>query len=75
MYPNLNAEFARKNLTLKKVVEELKKRGIHMTVATLSQKKNGKYPITLDEAKALKDITGAEIPIEVLFEEKIEEGE
>lgn len=69
MYPNLNAEFARKNLTLEKIVEELKKRGIRMTIATLSQKKNGKYPITLNEAKALKDITGANIPLEELFEE------
>lgn len=75
MYPNLNAEFARKGLTLEKAVEELDKRGITMSVTTLSQKKNGKYPITLDEAKALKDITGADITLEELFEERVEEGE
>lgn len=69
MYPNLNAEFARKGLTLEKAVEELKKLGIEMTAPTLSQKKNGKYPITLNEAKALKAITGADLPLEVLFEE------
>lgn len=69
MYPNLNAEFARKKLTLEKVVEELKSRGIDMSVSTLSQKRNGKYSFTLDEAKALKEITGADIPLEVLFEE------
>ena len=69
MYPNVRAEFARKNLTLEKIVEELQKRGITMTVPTLSLKLNGKYPITLDEAKAIKAITGADIPLEVLFEE------
>ena len=69
MYPNVKAEFARKDLTLEKVVAELKKRGISMTIATLSQKLNGKYPITLDEAKAIKEITGADIPLEILFEE------
>lgn len=68
MYLNVKAEFARKNLTLEKVVTELKKLDVNMTVATLSQKLNGKYPITLDEAKAIKKITGADISLEVLFE-------
>lgn len=69
MYPNVRAEFARKNLTLAKAVEELEKLGINMNVTTLSLKLNGKYPFTFNEAKAIKAITGAEIPLEKLFEE------
>lgn len=69
MFPNFNAEYARCNLTLEKVVDELEKRGISMTVSTLSQKKNGKYPITLKEAKALKEIVNTDLPLDVLFQE------
>ena len=69
MYPNLNAEFARKNLTLENVVDELKKRGINMAVTTLSLKKNGKYSFTLKEAKAIKAVVDTDLPLEVLFEE------
>ena len=69
MYPNLRAEIARKNLTQADIVEKLKARGFNITVPMLSQKLNGKYPIYLDEAKALKKIVETDIPIEVLFEE------
>lgn len=69
MYPNLKAEIARKGLTLLKIVEELKKRGINMTVSMLSLKLNGKYPLYLNEAKALKEIVETDIPIDILFEE------
>lgn len=69
MYPNLKAEFARKNLTLCKIVEELKKMDCKMTVSTLSMKLNGKFPLTLNEAKALKHVVETDLPLEVLFEE------
>ena len=69
MYPNFNAEYARKNFTLEKLAEEMEKRGCKRTVPTLSQKLNGKYPITLDEAKVLQAIVAPDIPIEELFEE------
>lgn len=69
MYPNFNAEYARKNFTLEKFVEELKKRGISMTVGTLSQKKTGKYPITLNEAKVFKEIVETDLPLDILFKE------
>lgn len=69
MYPNLKAEIARKGLTLEKIVEELKKRGINITVSMLSLKLNGKYEIYLKEAKALKEIVETDIPIDILFEE------
>ena len=70
MYPNFNAEYARKDFTLEKLAEEMKKRGCKRTVPTLSQKLNGKYPITLDEAKVLRDIVAPNIPIDELFSEE-----
>lgn len=63
MYPNLRAEMARRNLTLEPLANEL-----DITVPTLSQKLNGKYPITLNEAKKIKVFLNTEIPLEVLFE-------
>lgn len=71
MFPNFEAEKARKGLTLEKISAEMEKRGCGRTVTTLSQKLNGQYPITLNEAKALKAIVGTDLPIEVLFEEAV----
>ena len=74
MFPNLKAEFARKGLTLEKVVNELEKLGVGMTVPTLSlkmNKKNKKAGFTLDEAVALKKIVGSDMPLEELFEEAV----
>ena len=71
MYPNLKAEIARNNLTLEKMVNALAEIGHTMTISTLSLKLNGKYPITLNEAKALKQIVGTDIPLDTLFEEAI----
>ena len=75
MYPNVEAERTRAGLTLEPIAEEL---GI--TVSTLSQKLNGKYPITFCEAIKIKEIIVREktkkgisinidMPLEVLFEE------
>lgn len=64
MYKNVKAEFARKGLTLEVVAKEL-----GVTVSTLSQKMNGKYPFTLNEAKAIKKVLEVDIPLEILFEE------
>ena len=69
MYPNYKAELARKGITLEKLAEEMERRGYKRTVPTLSQKLSGKYPITLDEAKAMKAIVETDLPIEILFEE------
>lgn len=68
MYPNVRAEYARRNLTLKSTVEELARLGFEMSVPTLSMKLNGKFPFTLDEAKALKEILKTDLPLEELFE-------
>lgn len=70
MYPNLNAEIARKGLTLEDMTIELKKRGFNTTVSMLSQKLTGKYKIYLNEAKALKEIVDTDIPIDILFDEE-----
>lgn len=70
MYPNMRAEIARKNLKLEDIVAKMKKKGFNLSVSMLSQKLNGKYPIYLDEAKALKAIVETDIPLEVLFSEE-----
>lgn len=73
MYPNFKAECARKDLTLERLVELLGERGIKRTVSTMSLKLTGKYKLTLNEAKALKDIVGTELPLDVLFAERVTE--
>lgn len=65
MYPNFNAERARRNITLETLSEAL-----DVTVATMSQKLSGKYPITLLEAKKLKAAIGTNLPLEILFSEE-----
>lgn len=71
MLINLKAEMARKNLTLKAIVNELHTRGFTMTIATLCNKLNGKSQFTFKEAKALKEILNVDIPLEELFEEAV----
>lgn len=68
MFPNFDAEYARKKFTLEKLAKEMEKRGCKRTVQTLSKKLNGKFPITLDEAKIIRDILAPEIPIDTLFD-------
>ena len=63
MYPNVRAEFARKKLTLEAVSEQM---GI--TIGTLSAKLRGLYPLTLNEAKKIKEIIGTNMTIDDLFE-------
>jgi transcriptional regulator with XRE-family HTH domain len=64
MYPNCKAELARQGVTLEKLAEEL-----DLTISTVSLKLNGKYPLTLREAKIIKTFLKVDIPLEVLFEE------
>lgn len=70
MYPNFKAEYVRRGFTLDRLAEEMEKRGCKRTIATLSQKLNGKYVLTLFEAKILRDIVAPEISIDVLFSEE-----
>lgn len=64
MYRNAKAELVRAGLILADVSENL-----GGTVSTWSQKLNGKYPITLNEAKGFKRLVKSELPLEVLFAE------
>ncbi len=62
MYSNVKAELARRNLT---IVDLSRMTGIRYQ--TLADKINGKFPLTLDEAKKIKSSLGVEIPLEELF--------
>lgn len=64
MYPTLNAELARKDVTLTQLAKVL-----GLSVTTVSQKKNGLYDFTLKEAKAIKHFLKLDMPLEELFEE------
>ena len=65
MYLNVKAELARQNLS---VVDLSNKTGIRYQ--TLVEKLNGKYPMTLDEAKKIKAALGVDISMEELFARK-----
>lgn len=62
MYPNLNAELARLGWSRKVLADKLEVR-----YATILDKLNGKYPLTYDECVRIKNLMGADIPLEVLF--------
>lgn len=62
MYPNLNAELARLGWSRKVLADKLEVR-----YATILDKLNGKYPLTYDECVRIKNLIGADIPLEVLF--------
>ena len=63
MYPNLNAEMARRNLTALTLSERT---GI--PYSTLIAKLAGKTPIKLIEAKAIKRALDTDMSIDELFE-------
>lgn len=65
MYANVKAELARKGLT---VVDLSNKTGIRYQ--TLVDKINGKHPLKLDEARAIKTALAVDLSLENLFEVK-----
>lgn len=65
MYPNLEAEIARKSITKAKVAEKIK-----MPITTFSQKINGKFEFTVAEAKRIKKRVFPEHSIEYLFKKR-----
>ena len=67
MYLNVKAELARQNLS---VVDLSYKTGIRYQ--TLVEKLNGKYPLTLDEAKNIKAVLGVDLSMEELFAKILE---
>lgn len=77
MYPNVEAERTRAGLTLEPIATAWS-----VTVPTASLKLSGKAPITLREAKVLKDLiveektkknisVNIDMSLEVLFEEAV----
>ena len=64
MYPEVRGEMARRNITLAMIVENKR---VNCTVSTLSQKLNGKYPLTFNEAIGIKEALNSELPLEELF--------
>ena len=66
MYLNVKAELARKSMT---VIELSKLTGIRYQ--SLTDKINGKSPLTLDEAKRIKTALGVDISLEELFEKSV----
>lgn len=64
MYLNVKAEMVRQGLQLKDISKALNK-----SVGTVSLKLNGKYPLTLNEAKKIKSVLQSDMPLETLFEE------
>lgn len=62
MFPNLDAEMARKKITRAMLAE-----AIHKTPTTLSMKLNGKATLTLAECIEIRDVVGKEFAIDYLF--------
>ena len=63
MYRTAKSEMMKRGLTLSDVAPLM-----DISVGTLSLKLNGKYPITLNEAKQFKIIVKSDLPLEELFE-------
>lgn len=62
MYPNLNAELARKGWNKKVLADKINKR-----YATLIDKLNGKTDITYHECLAIKAALETDLSVETLF--------
>lgn len=62
MYPNLDAEMARRKITRAMVAEVVGK-----TPSTLSLKLNGKAPLTLAECVEIKNAVNPESSVDYLF--------
>lgn len=67
MYPNFEAERARKGLTLEDLTNE-----VGGTVSALSNKLRGVSALTFSDAVALKKAVKTDVPLEELFERRDE---
>lgn len=65
MYPNVNAEIARLDLTLEKLGEKMGK-----STSAMSSMLTGRSRVTLDEAVKIKSILHSELPLEELFKRR-----
>jgi len=64
MYPNLNAELARRNIKRTDIAKDL----FNGRTATVSDKLNGRYPLQLSEAIKIKKRYFPELELGYLFE-------
>lgn len=64
MFPNLKAELARRDITQTRLASL-----IGISISTLNGKLLGNTPVTLAEAKAIKEAIGTDLTLEELFEE------
>lgn len=62
MFPNLDAEMARRKITRQSLADK-----IHKTPTTLSLKLNGKAPITLAECVEIKNAIDESLSVDYLF--------
>lgn len=62
MFPNLDAEMARRKITRQTLADK-----IHKTPTTLSLKLNGKAPITLAECVEIKNAIDETLSVDYLF--------
>lgn len=62
MYPNLNAELARRTISRRSLAEKIK-----MPYSTLMDKINGRSQFTLDEATSIRMCIDPELSIDELF--------
>lgn len=65
MFPEVRAEMARHKLTLGMIASDPR---IDLTISTLSKKLNGKFPLTFNEAVAIKEVLHSDLPLEKLFQ-------
>ena len=71
MYPNLNAELARRGIKRSDVAREL----FNGRTATVSDKLNGKYPLLLSEAMKIKKHYFPQLELGYLFDQEEKEDE
>lgn len=70
MFPNLDAEMARRKITRAMLAEKINK-----TATTLSLKLNGKAPLTLTECVEIKNAVNPDSTVDYLFAPEEREGE
>lgn len=67
MYPNLKAELARVNMSLKDL-----SKAINMPYSTLVDKVAGRSEFTFQEAVDIRKAIGVDIPLDELFKKAVE---
>ena len=68
MYPNLKAEMGRRNLSMQDLSTLT---GI--PYSTLAPKLRGERPLSLKDARIIKEVIGTSLPLEVLFSFEMED--